>query len=63
MAAAQWRGHAVTFLGVVLQDRGGSGPHMLSGQVANYVFLGFFQRARHTAQLTDVLDNLKQNLK
>ena len=36
---------------------------MLSGQVASYVFLGFFQRARHGANMTRVLDLLRENLR
>ena len=36
---------------------------MLSGQVASYVFLGFFQRARHSAKVGAVLELLKENLR
>ena len=46
-----------------MQDRGGSAPEMLSGQVASYVFLGFFQRARHSAKVGAVLELLKENLR
>ena len=46
-----------------MQDRGGSAPEMLSGQVASYVFLGFFQRARHSAKVAAVLELLKENLR
>jgi len=34
-----------------------------AGEVGGYSFLGFFQRAKQSATVTAVLDNLKENLR